>query len=66
VASTSAGGMVLRRGTGGLEVPLCRRFPMRRCIVRLEMSGDGDEVTYAGRILRSSCAFGLEFEFILI
>jgi hypothetical protein len=24
------------------------------------------EVTYAGRILRSSCAFGLEFEFMLI
>jgi len=33
VASTSAGDMVLRRGTGGLEVPLCRRFPMRRCDV---------------------------------
>ena len=24
-------GMVLRRRAGSLEVPLCRRFPMRRC-----------------------------------
>jgi len=66
VASTSAGNMVLRIGTGGLEVPLCRRFPMRRWFVSLEISGVEMELTYAGRILRSSCAFGLEFEFILI
>jgi hypothetical protein len=32
VVQTSAGDMILKRGTGGLEVPLCRRFPMRRLL----------------------------------
>ena len=44
VGQMSVGGMVLRRGTGGLGVPLCRRFPMRRYIVSLVMSVDGSDL----------------------
>jgi hypothetical protein len=57
VASTSAGGMVLRRGKGGLEVPLCRRFPMRRYIVSLGISGDGDGSDLRGAYIAVKLCF---------
>jgi hypothetical protein len=57
VGSTSAGGMVLRIGTGGLEVPLCRRFPMRRCDISLEMSGYGDGSDLRGAYIAVELCF---------
>jgi hypothetical protein len=57
VASTSVGDKVLRRGTGGLEVPLCRRFPMRRWIVSLEISGDGDGSDLRGAYIAVKLCF---------
>jgi len=56
-ASTSVDGMVLRRGTGDLEVPLCRRFPMRRCDVRLEINGDGDGSDLRGAYIAVELCF---------